>query len=108
MATRAWAKLHSQTMSYQGIPAMYKLSCQACVYLKPAYILLSVTHSLPCHAIVRLTIVQKVAVCAASAFNLDHLCSRFLSRRPCSLTVALHTCSHGLAEVHISMDIVKY
>ena len=29
MATRAWAKLHTQTVSYQGIPAVYEWSCQA-------------------------------------------------------------------------------
>ena len=76
-------------------------------YLKPAYILLSVTRSLPCHAIIRLTIVQEVAVRAANTFNLNRLHSRSLSCPPYSLAVALHARSHGLAEVHVGMDVMK-
>ena len=60
------------------------------------HILLSVTRSLPCHVIVRLTIVQKVAVRAVNAFNLNCLRSRSLSSP-----------SH-LAEVYVVVDIVKY
>ena len=43
---------------------------------------------------------------AANAFNFNRLRSRFLSRRPCSLAVALHAHSHachGLAEAHVSV-----
>ena len=43
---------------------------------------------------------------AANAFNLNrpHSRSRSLSRRHCSLAVALHARSHGLSEVHVGMD----
>ena len=73
---------------------MYELSCQACAPRDR-------------------TMVQKVAVRAANSFNLNKLClrSHSLSRRPCSLAVALHARSHGLAEVHVGVDIqsiVKY
>ena len=70
--------------------------------LKQAYILLSVTRSLSCQAIVS-TIVQKVAMHAANAFNLNRLHSRSFSRRPCSLAVALTLIL--TAEVHISVDV---
>ena len=48
--------------------------------------------------------IQEVAVCAANAFNSSCLCFRSVSRRWYSLTVTLHSHSHGLAEVHITMD----
>ena len=51
------------------------------------------------------TIVPKVAVRAANAFNLNRPRSRSLSRRPCSLAVAFHASHNGLAEVHVGVDI---
>ena len=51
------------------------------------------------------TIVPKVAVRAANAFNLNRPRSRSLSRRPCSLAVAFHARHNGLAEVHVGVDI---
>ena len=66
---------------------------------------LATVHSqpaLPCDCQTN-TIVQKVAVRAAN-INLNRLCSRSLSRQPCSLAVTLHTHSHGLAEPD-GMDI---
>ena len=40
---------------------------------------------------------------AANTFNFDHLRSRSLSHRPCSLAVVLHTYFHGLAVVHVGV-----
>ena len=55
---------------------------------------------------VRLTasIRQKVAVCAANAFNLSCLHSRSVSHRRYSLIVIVHSRSHSLAEVYIAVD----
>ena len=44
---------------------------------------------------------QKVAVHATNTFNLNLLRTCSLSCRPCSLAIALHARSHGLADVHI-------
>ena len=47
---------------------------------------------------------QEVAMRAANAFNLSRLRSRSVSRRRWSLTVTVHTHSHGLAEVYTVVD----
>ena len=51
------------------------------------------------------SIYQEVAMRAAmlQIFNLNHLHSGSVSHQRYSLSVALHSCSHGLAEVNVGM-----
>ena len=72
----------------------------------------AIVHPAACHlwpalSRVRLTIVRKVAVRAANAFNLNRLRSRSLSQRTCSLAAVAHSRSFSqlIAEVHIGVDI---
>ena len=67
-------------------------------YLKPVYTLLSDYHSQPALSCDRQTrtMVQKVAVRTANAFNMNSLHFYSVSRRPCSLAVAFHARFRGL------------
>ena len=65
------------------------------VCLKPAYTLLSDCNSGSYHG-------SESKLLCVLAFNLNSLRFHSLSRRPCSLAVALHTRSHGLA---VGVDI---
>ena len=95
MATTVWAKLHSQTMSYQGDPC-YIWAVMPGGNLKPVYTPLSNCHSQPPLSRDPVRLVswfrKWVAVRAANAFKLNCLHSRSLLRQPCSLAVALYAC----------------
>ena len=80
----------------RGIPTMYERSCQACIWSQ----WLPVTSSLPCYAILRLTIVQKVSFSVCCQCIQLELTSLSLTFTPTlySLAVLFYARSHGLAE----------
>ena len=106
LAGLLWVHMHVlsftiETWASKRITAMYEWSCKALTWSKPRYCTYS-QPALSCDCQTN-TIVQKVAVRATNV-NLNRLCSRSLSRQPCSLAVTLHAHSHGLAEPD-GMDI---
>ena len=96
--------LHRHGLSFTVKP--WAPAVMPSTYLKPAYILLPVTRSLPCHAIIRLTIVQKVSCRAcchhiqveSSLLSLSFMPTlQFGSSPSCSfsqLSWSTHRCGH--------------
>ena len=87
---------------------MSSLACrsyQVLIWSKPHHWRTSL-HALSCdHQTYGINLSGSCHACcnAANTFNLNHLHSGSVSRQRYSLSVALHSCSHGLAEVHVRM-----
>ena len=99
-----------------GIPVVYEWSCQAFIWRQSftLYNFLSVTCSLTCHTIVRLT----AQICRKARVSYHACCQciqiesslLLLSFTPAlqsgsSSAIALHAYSHSLAEVHVGENI---
>ena len=108
-----WAKLHSQTMSYQGNPC-YVWAVMPGVYMKPVYTLLSNCHSQPAlsYDCQTRTMVQKVscrACCQCVQLELSSL-SLFFTPTPQSSSSPSRSFSwlSWSTRWHVYSVIVKY